>query len=654
MVTGCQLFTKKGLSDPVLDLPLDQATGVQLPVALSWGACEGEEPIRYTVYLDTNPNPTTPLANAQGIAQTNVAVADLQAGATYYWKVKAYNSQLSKYSATRRFTVAGTAPSVPVLTSPANGSQVLSEDVLLRWNAASGTEPLVYDIYFGNAPDILPLVGQNLSETSFARAGLANGSYYWRVVAKNDYGERNSAVYSFTVTHTAPVPPSAPILLHPINDAAVAVQPVTLQWEASLGDAPIRYDVYADTTENPTAVVAGNVTATTWTMPALSIGRYYWKVIAKNEAGQASSDVWAFDMTSTEFATLTAPVPLTPANGATVAQNFATLRWSASSGATPITYDVYFDQNPFPITLVATDLVGFEHPVTGLTDGPYYWRVVGKNVFETAESSTASFTVFIPSSPAAVYLEKIDARSFRIRASQPFALSESVSMTFDTQIPLESGNFFPRGMIEGMVSNPVVPLPNVGSSVDVIYSNVSGYLNGNPLTLSSGDLTIATVTFENPPTGSVSIIGFSNGAEEVAIGATSTVFFTSGGLQGVYLEKLPGGAGFRIKTVSPLTLGTAINMKLISTLTPALESTEFSPNGKIAGIVPNPIVSLPDIVYQNQAEDLNGTVLYTGGSDLTIATVTFASTKTGSVVLTEFRNDGVAVPLSSLNGTLTF
>jgi len=59
-------------------------------------------------------------------------------------------------------------------------------------------------------------------------------------------------------------------------------------------------------------------------------------------------------------------------------------------------------------------------------------------------------------------------------------------------------------------------------------------------------------------------------------------------------------------------------------------------------------------VYQNQAEDLNGTVLYTGGSDLTIATVTFASTKTGSVVLTEFRNDGVAVPLSSLNGTLTF
>ena len=163
--------------------------------------------------------------------------------------------------------------------------------------------------------------------------------------------------------------------------------------------------------ENPTTGVAGNVTATFWTMPALPIGRYYWKVIAKNDAGQASSDVWAFDMTSTEFATLTAPVPLTPANGAIVAQNFATLRWSASSGATPITYDVYFDQNPFPVTLVGADLVGVEHPGTGLTDGPYYWRVVGKNAFETAESSTASFTVSIPSSPATVYLEKINARS---------------------------------------------------------------------------------------------------------------------------------------------------------------------------------------------------------------------------------------------------
>ncbi len=653
-MTGCQLLKAKGPSGLVLYFPLDQATGVQIPVTLSWSACDGESPIRYTVYLDTNPNPTTVLAGAQSVLNTSAVAAGLQAGVTYYWKVKAQNSQSEILSGIRRFTVSGTVPSAPELASPVNGSQVLSDEVLLEWNASSGSEPVVYDVYFGNAPGGLSLAGQNLSATSFIRSNLTNGAYYWRIVAKNAFGETESTVFSFTVLISASEPPSAPILLYPGDNTPVEIQPITLQWAASSGDVPITYDVYFDTIETPVTISASNIETTNLLLSVIPTGTYYWKVSAKNGSGQASSEVWVFQMTTTESATLTAPVLLAPEDGEAVTQNAVTLQWLASSGATPITYDVYFDQNPFPVTLVGSDLANTEQAVSGLTDGMYFWRVVGKNALGIVESSVASFTVSIPVSAAVVFLEKIDEKSFKLCSNQSFALSSSVSMTFSTQIPFESDYFLPRGMIEGLVPNPIVPSPNVGSSVEVIYSNVNAYLNGSPLSLSSGDLTIATVTFLNPPTGSVQIVDFNNGEESVSIGATDTVTFSSTVTQGIYLEKLPDDTGFRIKTVAPILLGTTVNMKLTATLDPALDSSEFSPNGAISGLVPNPIVSLPDIVYSNQAADLNGTILYTGGSDLTIATVTFASSKTGSVYLTEILNDGVSVPISSLNQLLVF
>jgi len=654
ILTGCQLFPKKELSGLVLYSPSDHAVAIQLPVALTWSACEGEAPIKYTVYLGVDPNPVTPLPAGQDISNTNVQVAGLQAGVTYYWKVKAQNNQSEITSEIRQFTVGGNAPTAPQLSFPVNGSQLQSEEVLLQWTASAGSAPVSYDVFFGSAPDSISLAGQNLSTTTFLRSFLTSGTYYWRVVSKNAFGEAQSSTFSFLVSVTVLQPPTPPTLLNPTNEAVVFTQPITLQWAASSGEVPIMYDVYADTFDNPVTIVATDMAVSSLALTVLPTGNYHWKVLAKNLVGQAFSETWSFNISADQPATITAPVPFLPQEGAVIIQNTALLQWSASAGATPITYDVYFDQNPYPVTLLEEDQEGTDCQVSGLSDGVYYWRVVGKNASGIAESRTASFTVAVPISTLAVYLEKIDEESFRICSTLPFSLSAGVSLNFSTEIPLETDQFFPRGTIEGLVPNPIVPSPNVGSSVEVIYNNVSGYLNGNALSLSSQDLILATVTFAAPTQGVVRLVSFKNGAETVTIGATDTVSFLGAVSPGVYLEALPGGSGFLIKTVEPFSIGATVSLKVTSTLTPNLTSLEFLPNGIIAQAVYNPIISLPDIVYSNQVADLNGQILYTDENDRVIAEVIFSSPKSGSLLLTEFFNSGEMIPISSMNSVLNY
>ena len=84
-----------------------------------------------------------------------------------------------------------------------------------------------------------------------------------------------------------------------------------------------------------------------------------------------------------------------PASGATnLAYATQTLTWTApTSGGTPDSYDIYFDKNPDPTTLLA-NVSGTSYTITNL-DGAstYYWKVVPKNTIGSATGcSIFSFT----------------------------------------------------------------------------------------------------------------------------------------------------------------------------------------------------------------------------------------------------------------------
>ena len=138
-------------------------------------------------------------------------------------------------------------------------------------------------------------VGANVNW--FEDRGVTGGSAYWyRVRAANQGG---SSDWSNVAGVQVPAPPPAvapvgPTLLSPANGSTTT--PKSLAWSKVTGAAT--YDVYFGKTSSP-ALYRSNLTGTSVSLGKLSAGAiYYWRVVAKNEAGAASSSTWHFTTSS--------------------------------------------------------------------------------------------------------------------------------------------------------------------------------------------------------------------------------------------------------------------------------------------------------------------------------------------------------------------
>jgi hypothetical protein len=171
----------------------------------------------------------------------------------------------------------------PVLTSPANGTTSVTRTPTLTWNAVTGATS--YQVYFGTTAS--PSLVATISGTTYAPGTLAAGTrYYWRVVASNGTSSATSGTWSFTTAGL-----SRPVLVSPKSGATITTLTPTLQWNAVTGATS--YDVYLGTTT--TLVLIGTTTATTFKPTGLQAGKlYYWKVVARNSSGTASSILWYF------------------------------------------------------------------------------------------------------------------------------------------------------------------------------------------------------------------------------------------------------------------------------------------------------------------------------------------------------------------------
>lgn len=85
------------------------------------------------------------------------------------------------------------------------------------------------------------------------------------------------------------LPPGPFVLLTPEMDSKVIARTPNLTWEQSTdpdGDS-VFYDVYLDTEENPSTLIAGNLNSTTFSVPEdLDLKtEYHWKVVARDGNG---------------------------------------------------------------------------------------------------------------------------------------------------------------------------------------------------------------------------------------------------------------------------------------------------------------------------------------------------------------------------------
>jgi hypothetical protein len=176
----------------------------------------------------------------------------------------------------------------------------------------------------------------------------------------------------------------APVLMSPANGAVAISRTPTLAWNTALNATS--YDVYFGTGSAPPLVAT--VSGANYAPGTLASGvTYYWRVVAKNSTGTATSSTWSF---TTEGA-LAAPVLVSPANGATGQSLTPTLKWNTVSGAS--SYDLYFGPTSSPGLLgtVTTTAVTVNGLVRNTT---YYWKIVAKGTSGASTSAVWSFRTY--------------------------------------------------------------------------------------------------------------------------------------------------------------------------------------------------------------------------------------------------------------------
>ena len=171
--------------------------------------------------------------------------------------------------------------------SPADKATGVSINADLDWSDVAGATS--YDVHFGTNTSP-PLLGHS-STSSFALDTLAySTTYYWQIVTQTGVAPVAGPVWSFT---TALQPSAAPSSPSPADGATNVPVPVQLDWADAARAA--FYQVLLGTDPTKPLGFLGTAATSTWGPLDLTPGtKYYWQIVATNDAGQTPGPVWSF------------------------------------------------------------------------------------------------------------------------------------------------------------------------------------------------------------------------------------------------------------------------------------------------------------------------------------------------------------------------
>lgn len=255
----------------------------------------------YRLEVDNNSNFSSPeilvepLTTAAYSPLTTPPMA-LQPGATYFWRVTAFNPLGTRVSnpVSRSFSVPAVGPAGFALSSPAAGAIGVSRNPTLNWGQSADTDS--YTLQVDNDPGFAsPEINQpNLFITSYTWIGaplLPLTTYHWRVTSANPIGTTASTPVSQSFVTTGLPPGSFNLSSPPDGDNVTTFTP-TLTWQAAtFVDS---YRVLVDDElglQTPEVDVSGLLGLSFQIPPAtlLNNTRYYWQIQAVNASGSTNS-----------------------------------------------------------------------------------------------------------------------------------------------------------------------------------------------------------------------------------------------------------------------------------------------------------------------------------------------------------------------------
>jgi len=278
--------------------PLNGTMDVDINSDLSWNCSDPDsDNLSYDVYFGTSSNP--PLVST-GQSSTSYNPGTMDFGTIYYWKIVAIDEYGAYtdgpiWSFTTRINNPPYTPNDP---NPANGTTNVNVIINLSWNGGDPDvgDTVTYDIYFGiSLPPPIVVYGQNTTTYNPGKM-LFNITYYWKIVAWDNYGSSTvGPLWNYTTrSENPPYEPSNP---SPANSSTFVDINTMLNWKGGDPDNDaVTYDVYFGTS-SPPPLVNTNQTETTYNPGSMDYETpYYWRIVAWDNYGASTlGPIWNFE-----------------------------------------------------------------------------------------------------------------------------------------------------------------------------------------------------------------------------------------------------------------------------------------------------------------------------------------------------------------------
>ncbi|MFO1488694.1 MAG: Ig-like domain-containing protein [Verrucomicrobiota bacterium] len=318
----------------------------------------------------------------------NTTSTDISAAAgshTFYVRAKDNAGNYGSASSLA-FTVDTTAPSVPTLVSPSNGSSTSDQTPTFDWNdstdsGGAGLYQYEVEIYDGDITwgDISTTT---TSSTYTPSSNIELDTIYWKIRAVDKAGNISSYSTEWSVDivdTTAPTTPGTPDLSSGDDSGYSSTDNITrytsgltFSWSAST-DGGSGMSGYEWRLDSGAWNSIGNTTSTDITAGE---GAHTFYVRAKDNSGNyssASSLAFTVDATAPSVPTL-----VSPANGSSTGDQTPTFDWNDSTDASSGLYQYEVEVYDFDITwgdISTTTTVSTFTPGTDIPFDTVYWKI---------------------------------------------------------------------------------------------------------------------------------------------------------------------------------------------------------------------------------------------------------------------------------------